>query len=60
VGYEAIYSRTDGIVHWQACLDPAAEHVEVRSSHLGMGLNRGVYEHIARVLDAPDALPRAA
>jgi triacylglycerol lipase len=60
VHYAAIYSRTDGIVQWQACLDPAAEHVEVRSSHLGMGLNREVYEHIARVLEAPETLPRAA
>ena len=24
VGYVALYSRTDGIVDWRACLDPAA------------------------------------
>jgi triacylglycerol lipase len=58
--YTSIYSRTDGIVDWRACLDPAAEHVEVRSSHLGMGLNAAVYEHIARALDPPVELPRAA
>jgi triacylglycerol lipase len=63
VTYVAIYSRTDGIVDWRACLDPAAdEHVEVRASHLGMGLNRGVYEQIARILGegSQASLPRAA
>jgi len=29
----SVYSRSDGIVSWKACLDPQAEHVEVRSSH---------------------------
>jgi triacylglycerol lipase len=63
VPYAAIYSRTDGIVDWRACLDPAAEeHVEVATSHLGMGLNRRVYEEIARILGegAETSLPRAA
>ena len=59
VRYVAIYSRSDGIVDYRACLDPAAELVEVRGSHLGMGLSRPVYEHVARVL-GPEALPRAA
>jgi triacylglycerol lipase len=60
VPYTAIYSRTDGIVDWRACLDPAAEHVEVAGSHLGMGLNAAVYEHLAAALAARDELPRAA
>jgi triacylglycerol lipase len=60
VRYTSIYSRIDGIVDWRACLDPAAEHVEVRSSHLGMGLNAAVYEHLARVLEGPEELPAAA
>jgi pimeloyl-ACP methyl ester carboxylesterase len=63
VPYAAIYSRTDGIVDWRACLDPAAdEHVEVATSHLGMGLNRRVYEEIARILGeaAETRLARAA
>ena len=50
VPYVALYSRTDGIVNWRACLDPAAELVEVRASHLGMGLNAGVYAEIAHAL----------
>ena len=48
VRYVAVYSRTDGVVNWKACLDPAAEHVEVRSSHVGMALNPTIY----RVLGA--------
>ena len=38
----AIYSRFDGIVRWQACLEvpgPRRENVAVFSSHLGLGLN---------------------
>src|SRR3954466_1827270 len=29
VGFVSIYSRTDGVVKWKACLDPAAQQVEV-------------------------------
>jgi triacylglycerol lipase len=47
----AIYSRTDGIVSWQSCLDPHAEQVEVDSSHSGMSVNRDVYRLLARFLD---------
>lgn len=47
----AIYSRSDGIVSWEACLDPSAEHVEVESSHGGMSVNTRVYRVLARVLD---------
>ncbi|MBA2579652.1 MAG: alpha/beta hydrolase [Thermoleophilaceae bacterium] len=50
VGYESIYSRTDGIVDWHACLDPAAAHREVDSSHYGMSVNVAVYELIAAAL----------
>ena len=48
--YVAIYSRNDGIVDWRACLDPDAEHVEVRSSHCGMAVNTEVYRVLERVL----------
>jgi pimeloyl-ACP methyl ester carboxylesterase len=47
----AIYSRSDGIVSWEACLDPSAEHVEVESSHAGMSVNAQVYRELARILD---------
>lgn len=46
-----IYSRSDGIVSWEACLDPCAEQVEVDSSHCGMSANPPVYRVIARFLD---------
>jgi pimeloyl-ACP methyl ester carboxylesterase len=47
----SIYSRSDGIVSWRACLDPYAEHVEVESSHTGMSVNARVYRVLAHVLD---------
>jgi pimeloyl-ACP methyl ester carboxylesterase len=50
VGYTALYSRTDGVVDWRACLDPAAVQIEVRASHLGMGLNPEVYAEVGHAL----------
>jgi pimeloyl-ACP methyl ester carboxylesterase len=52
VGYVSVYSRTDGVVSWNACLDEGAEHVEVRASHCGMAVNVGVYEALARALES--------
>jgi triacylglycerol lipase len=53
VGYMSVYSRSDGIVDWHACLDPEAdEHLEVRASHCGKGVNAAVYRGVARALDA--------
>jgi pimeloyl-ACP methyl ester carboxylesterase len=46
----AVYSRSDGIVDWRACLDPHAECVEVDGSHCGMGVNPGVYAELESVL----------
>jgi triacylglycerol lipase len=54
VPYTALYSRTDGIVDWRSCLDPHAELVEVRASHLGMGLNAEVYAELAHALGRLD------
>ncbi len=45
-----VYSRRDGIVSWEACLDrnsPDVEHVEVRSTHLGMGVDPDVWGVVA-------------
>ena len=50
VGFVSLYSRTDGIVDWRACLDPAAEQVEVNASHCGMGVNAAVYAELAFAL----------
>jgi triacylglycerol lipase len=62
VRYVCVYSRTDGIVDWRACLDGSAdEHVEIHASHCGMAVNPGAYERVARALAAFDEpLPRAA
>lgn len=51
VGFVSVYSRTDGIVRWNACLDPAAEHVEVRASHVGMAVSAEVYRAVAATLE---------
>jgi pimeloyl-ACP methyl ester carboxylesterase len=51
----AVYSRSDGIVSWRACLDPRARHVEVESSHGGMSVNRAVYRVLAQILDEETA-----
>jgi pimeloyl-ACP methyl ester carboxylesterase len=40
--FVSVYSRADGVVDWRSCLDPGAEHVEVDSSHNGMGTNGAV------------------
>jgi triacylglycerol lipase len=48
VGYVAIYSRSDGIVNWRSCLDPAADDlVEVSGSHCGMGVNAQAFLAVA-------------
>jgi hypothetical protein len=50
IGFKSVYSRTDGIVDWRACLDPDAEHVEIRSSHIGMAVHPDAYRVIAEAL----------
>jgi pimeloyl-ACP methyl ester carboxylesterase len=60
VGSVSIYSRSDGVVDWRACLDPSAdEHVEVRASHCGMAANAETYRAIAAALERfGDAQPK--
>ncbi len=53
----SIYSRSDGIVHWQSCLEeegPLRENVEVACSHTGMGFHPQVLEVIADRLGQPE------
>jgi pimeloyl-ACP methyl ester carboxylesterase len=50
VGYLSVYSKSDGIVRWRACLDPAAEHLEIKASHVGMAVHPGAYRAIAGAL----------
>ncbi|MDJ0853335.1 MAG: alpha/beta hydrolase [Myxococcota bacterium] len=52
----AVYSRSDGIVDWRACIDrrsPAVEHVEVESTHIGLGFAPDVLRVVAKSLAAP-------
>jgi pimeloyl-ACP methyl ester carboxylesterase len=51
VGFTAIYSRRDGIVDWKACIDPAADPVEVSTSHLGMAFDPVVFDAVREALD---------
>jgi triacylglycerol lipase len=66
VRYVCVYSRSDGIVDWRACIDGAADElVEIRASHCGMAVSRGAYEEVARALaafagDEPAPLANAA
>jgi pimeloyl-ACP methyl ester carboxylesterase len=46
----SIYSRSDGIVEWRACLDPAARHLQVESSHCGMAFNVDVLRAVGAEL----------
>lgn len=51
----AIFSKTDGIVSWQAAIDHHSErvtHIEVSAAHLGMGFNPTIWSHIVTALDA--------
>ena len=53
----SIFSRTDGVVSWQCCVEkegPAAENIEVEASHLGMGFNPMVLYAVADRLAQPE------
>ena len=59
----AIYSRSDGVVAWKACLDPwnpQVEHREVGTTHLGLGFSPEVYGLIARRLGSSPRPGRSA
>ena len=60
VSFVSLYSKTDAIVNWLACLDPAARHVEVDASHCGMGVSRHVYRALAGELERIAGAQRAA
>ncbi|SEO74879.1 alpha/beta hydrolase [Trujillonella endophytica] len=53
----SVYTRADGIVHWSACrhvLRARRENVEVRGSHLGLGVNPAVLWLVADRLGTPE------
>ncbi|MFO1394769.1 MAG: alpha/beta fold hydrolase [Steroidobacteraceae bacterium] len=50
----AVYSKRDGIVAWQACIDrwsPRVRHVEVEETHLGLVFSPRVRAIVANALD---------
>ncbi len=52
----AVYSRRDGIVAWQACIEPETDlhqNVEVRCAHLGFGVDPATLWLIADQLAVP-------
>lgn len=53
----ALYSRSDGVVAWRACIDcfanPRVEHHELHASHLGMVSSPRVFERVAELLAQP-------
>ena len=52
VAFTSVYTRFDAIIDWQTCLDPAAELVEVDSSHTGMATDPAVHRIVADRLAA--------
>jgi pimeloyl-ACP methyl ester carboxylesterase len=55
VSLTSIYSKRDGVVRWQSCVVPYADNVEVRGTHVGLGLNPQAYVAIATALARPPA-----
>jgi hypothetical protein len=52
----AVYSRSDGIVAWQACVEPETQlhqNIEVRCGHLGFGVDPATLWLIADRLAVP-------
>jgi len=53
----AIFSKTDGVVHWSSCLEVETDHsenIEVRGSHCGLGFNPLVLYAVADRLSQPE------
>ena len=53
----SIYSRTDGVVAWQGCLEregPQSENIEVECSHSGLGFHPAALYAVADRLAQPE------
>ena len=53
----SIYSKGDGVVHWQCQVIPHADCVEVSGSHVGLIFNRKVHRAVAGALALPELPP---
>jgi hypothetical protein len=54
----SIYTRTDGVVRWHACLEQTGatcENIEVRGTHSGLGVNVAAAVAVADRLAQPEA-----
>jgi pimeloyl-ACP methyl ester carboxylesterase len=52
----SIYSRSDGVVHWNAChysADPLTENIVVHASHIGLGVHPAAVYAVLDRLAAP-------
>lgn len=59
VRHLAMYSTSDGVIDWRACLDPEAEQLEVDATHMAMGSDPTVVRLVAERLSEPaTAVPR--
>lgn len=59
----AFFSRRDQVVSWRACIDPDndhVDHVEVGSTHIGLGMDPDVWLGITRRLASPPPTPPRA
>ena len=53
VPVRALYSKSDGVVSWEACLDDDTEDfeaIEINCSHTGMGSSTEVFRLVPRLL----------
>lgn len=56
VPIDAVYSRSDGVVAWRACVDrrsPTVRHHEIEASHLGLVASPASFRLVARLLARP-------
>ena len=62
VPIHAVYSRSDGVVAWRACIDhrnPQVTHHAITSSHLGLVASPTVFRLVAELLAEPEIKPEA-
>jgi pimeloyl-ACP methyl ester carboxylesterase len=50
VGFSSIYTRSDEVIEWRACLDSRAWNHEVPGGHFSLPVNRHVYRLLAETL----------
>ena len=50
IGYLSVYSKSDGVVNWRACLDLSAEQLEIKASHIGMAVSPRAWRAVQHAL----------